>query len=262
MRIMRTSGKNMNEHTMPHDIEYYYKGVKVSIWGKNDNKCTIVVEDKETADRLGDFERHDEGYLSWFYKTVNEEEVEVVESPTKELKSNQNGETPIKTTKIVEKKSNVQFITKAAVTAALYVILTFLSNAVGLASGLIQVRISEALVVFCIFSPAGIYGVTIGCLISNILTGCLLPDVIFGTLATLIGAIGTRILGRKFKYLAPLPTILSNALIIPFLLHFVYGFQPLWLCFITVFVGEAISCYAFGIPLYLLLCKNKRALGL
>lgn len=60
-------------------MHYYYKGVKVSIWGKADNKCTIVVEDKETAERLGGFLRHDEGYLTWFYKTVNEEEIETVD---------------------------------------------------------------------------------------------------------------------------------------------------------------------------------------
>lgn len=60
--------------------EYYYKGVKVSIWGKKDNKCTIVVEDKEVADRIGGFERHDESYLSWFYKTVEADELEVVVS--------------------------------------------------------------------------------------------------------------------------------------------------------------------------------------
>lgn len=159
-------------------------------------------------------------------------------------------------------KSNVLFITRAAIIAALYVVLTFLSNAFGLASGLIQVRISEALVVMCVFTPAGIYGITIGCLISNIVTGCMLPDVILGTVATLIGAIGTRILGRRVKYLAPLPTILSNTLIIPFLLYYAYGFTPLWLCFVTVFAGEVISCYVLGMPLYLLINRNRRTLGL
>ena len=58
-------------------MEYYYKGAKVSIWGKRDNKCTIVVEDKEIADRIGGFERHDESYLTWYYKTVNEDEIEL-----------------------------------------------------------------------------------------------------------------------------------------------------------------------------------------
>lgn len=158
-------------------------------------------------------------------------------------------------------KNRVLFITRAAIIAALYVVLTLFSNVLGLASGLIQVRISEALAVICVFTPAGIYGVTIGCLISNILTGCLLPDIFLGTLATLFGAIGTRFLGRKYRYLAPLPTILSNTIIIPCLLYYLYGFRPLWLCFITVFAGEVISCGVCGIPLYMLISKNKRALG-
>lgn len=159
-------------------------------------------------------------------------------------------------------KKNVLFITRAAIIAALYVVVTFLSNTLGLASGLIQIRISEALAILCVFTPAGIYGVTIGCLIANIFTGCMLPDVVLGTVATLFGAIGTRAIGRKNKYLAPVPTVLSNTLIIPFLLYYAYGFKPLWLCFLTVFAGEAISCYVFGIPLYMIVNNNKRALEL
>ena len=159
-------------------------------------------------------------------------------------------------------KNNSFLIARAAIIAALYVSLTYLSNAVGLASGLIQIRFSEALVVTCVFTPAGIYGVTIGCLLANILTGCLPLDIAFGTLATLIGAIGTRFLGRRFKYLAPLPTILANTLIIPFLLYYAYGFKPLWLGFLTVFAGEAVSCYLLGIPLYSFMERNQHILHL
>ncbi len=59
-------------------MEYYYKGVKVGIWGKNNNHCTITVEDKETAEKLGGFERYDERYLTWFYKIVSENEIDVI----------------------------------------------------------------------------------------------------------------------------------------------------------------------------------------
>ncbi len=65
-------------NTQKPGTQYFYKGVKVSIWGRNKGQCTIVVEDKETADRLGGFERHDESYLTWFYKTVDESEVEEI----------------------------------------------------------------------------------------------------------------------------------------------------------------------------------------
>ncbi|MCQ2505019.1 MAG: QueT transporter family protein [Saccharofermentans sp.] len=153
-------------------------------------------------------------------------------------------------------------LARAAIIAALYVVLTYITNAFGLASGVIQVRISEALSMLCVFTPAGIYGVTIGCLISNLITGCAPLDVIFGTLATLIGAIGTRILGRKSKFLAPLPTIISNTIIIPIILYYVYGFTPFWFGVVTVFIGEAISCYVFGLPLYAIVERNKKVLKL
>lgn len=68
-------------------MDYYYKGAKVSILGKSENKYTIVVEDKETADRIGGFLRYDESYLTWFYKTVNAEEVEAVETSPRKRKN-------------------------------------------------------------------------------------------------------------------------------------------------------------------------------
>ena len=89
-------------------------------------------------------------------------------------------------------------------------------------------------------------GLTIGCLLSNILTGCALPDVIFGTLATFIGAVGSYML-RKNRWLCSLPPILSNAIIIPFVLRYAYhipGSIPFFM--LTVGAGEVISCFIFG----------------
>lgn len=160
-------------------------------------------------------------------------------------------------------KTKTMQLTRAAVIAALYVVLTYLSSVFSLSSGTIQVRISESLAILSVFTPAGIYGVTIGCLISNLLTpGVCLVDIVAGPVATLIGALGTRFLGRKCKWLAPFPTILANTLIIPFVLRYGYGFKPLPLFFGTVFIGEFLSCFVLGMPLYFLIAKNKRALGL
>ena len=75
-------------------------------------------------------------------------------------------------------KKNIQFLTQAAMIAAIYVVLTFVANAFGLANYAVQVRFSEALTILPIFTPAGIPGLFIGCLISNILTGCAIPDII------------------------------------------------------------------------------------
>ncbi|MBR6238829.1 MAG: QueT transporter family protein [Lachnospiraceae bacterium] len=140
----------------------------------------------------------------------------------------------------------VLFITQAAVIAAIYVVLTVIAAGFDLASGMIQVRFSEALTVLPYFTPAAIPGLAIGCLISNIVTGCMLPDVIFGTLATLIGAVGSYFL-RKNKILVTLPPVISNALIIPFILTYAYkipGGIPLQM--LTVGAGEVISCVIIG----------------
>ncbi len=138
------------------------------------------------------------------------------------------------------------FIVHAAVIAALYTVLTVLAAAFNLANGAIQVRFSEALTILPFFTPAAIPGVTIGCLLSNIVTGCALPDIIFGTLATLIGALGTYAL-RKSRWLSPIPPIVSNVLIIPFVLTYAYhipGGIPYFM--LTIGIGEVISCYVLG----------------
>ena len=85
----------------------------------------------------------------------------------------------------------VTFITHAAIIAALYVLLTLIANALGLANFAIQVRFSEALTILPLFTSAAIPGLYVGCLLSNILTGCIAWDILFGPIATLLGALGT-----------------------------------------------------------------------
>ena len=147
------------------------------------------------------------------------------------------------------KNNKIFNLTFAAMVAALYVVLTFVANAFGLASGVIQVRLSEALTILPFFTPAAIPGLTIGCLLANWLTGCVLPDIIFGTIATLIGAIGSYLL-RKHKFLVPLPPILSNMIIVPWVLRFAYDVPdgiPYMMA--TVGAGEVISCGVLGMGL-------------
>ncbi len=169
---------------------------------------------------------------------------------------------------------SVLFLTHAALIAALYVVLTYIANALGLANGSIQVRFSEALTILPYFTPAAIPGLYIGCLLANILTGCALPDIIFGPIATLIGALGTYVLckgalsresrqggepvpsaaaaKKSFpvsKWLAPIPPIAANAVIVPLVLLYGYGIRPLWFSFLTVTAGEVISCGVFGLIL-------------
>ncbi|MBQ1172646.1 MAG: QueT transporter family protein [Lachnospiraceae bacterium] len=155
------------------------------------------------------------------------------------------------------KNKKAYFITQAAVIAALYVVLTLFINAFDLASGAIQVRISEALTILPYFTPAAVPGLFIGCLLSNFMTGAAIWDIIFGSLATLIGAIGTYLL-RKWKWCAPLPPILSNTIIIPFVLTYAYsipGGIPFFM--LTVGAGEVLSCGVLGMILLFALQKYR-----
>ena len=145
---------------------------------------------------------------------------------------------------MVQKKTKT--LVTGAIIAALYVVLTLLANAFGLASGVIQVRISEALNVLVCFTGAAVPGVTVGCLLANLLTGGVVLDIIFGTLASLIGAFGGYLL-RKNRLLALLCPILSNTLIVPFVLKFAYGApDAIWFLFGSVAVGEVVSCGILG----------------
>lgn len=151
----------------------------------------------------------------------------------------------------------VVLVTHGAMIAALYIALTYLANAFGLASGAIQVRLSEALTVLPFFTPAAVPGLFIGCIISNLLTGCVALDTVFGSLATLLGALGTRYLAKK-RLLAPVFPILANTAVIPFLLRYVYGIPgSLGYFFLTVFVGEVISCGILGSILSGIVQKTK-----
>ena len=147
------------------------------------------------------------------------------------------------------RNKKVLFVAQAALIAAIYVVLTYFISAFHLASGAIQVRISEALTVLPYFTPAAIPGLAVGCFLSNLLTGCLPMDILCGSMATLLGAAGSYLL-RKYKWLVPLPPILSNILIVPYVLANVYGAEgsiPFFM--LTVGVGEVISCYGLGIIL-------------
>lgn len=154
----------------------------------------------------------------------------------------------------------VLFITHAAMIAALYVVLTLLANALGLANYAIQIRFSEALTILPFFTPAAIPGLTAGCILSNLLTGCMPLDIVFGSLATFIGAAGTYLL-RKHVWLAPVSPILSNTIIVPFILAYVYQFEgsiPYFM--LTVGIGELLSCGVFGMILLGVLMKHRNVI--
>lgn len=154
-------------------------------------------------------------------------------------------------------KGNTRGMVYASAIAAIYVVLTLVSAAVGLSGGVIQFRLSEALTVLPVFTGAAVPGLFIGCAIANLVTGALPWDVAIGSLATLIGAYLTYRFRNRPK-LAPVFPILSNGLVVPFVLKYVYAFPgSYWYFFLTVTVGEAVCCGLLGYLLYRALSKRE-----
>ena len=149
-------------------------------------------------------------------------------------------------------------ITQGAAIAALYVALTMIVAPI--AFGPVQFRISEALCVLPYFLPSAVPGVTIGCFLANLLCGAAPLDVVFGSIATLIGAVGSYYLGKKNKWLVCLPPILSNTIIVPWVLRYAYGSTD-WIPYamLTVGIGEILAIGVLGNLLLLALERNHRA---
>lgn len=153
-------------------------------------------------------------------------------------------------------KFGTRFLVQAAVIAAIYTVLTLLVAPI--AFGPVQFRISEALTILPIFSAAAIPGLTVGCILANLFGGFGIYDIVFGSLATLLAGICTYLL-RKKPYLATLPPVLFNAIIVGPMLYFVVPDSPALLVNIaTVGLGELGACVVLGIPLILLLKKYPK----
>ncbi|MBQ9592688.1 MAG: QueT transporter family protein [Lachnospiraceae bacterium] len=151
----------------------------------------------------------------------------------------------------MQKTFTTRFIAQAGIIAAIYVALVLLFAPISF--NVIQFRIAEALAILPYFTPAGIPGVTIGCLIGNLIGMGEPLDIIFGTLATLIGAFGSYAL-RRNKWLVPIPPILSNTIIIPWVLRFAYGVpDAIPYLMLTVGIGEVLAIYVLGMILLLTL---------
>ena len=162
-----------------------------------------------------------------------------------------------------KRRKRTVFICEAAIIAALYVALTWLSTLLGLSSGAIQCRFSEALCVLPFFTASAIPGLGIGCLISNVMAAGNPFDIVFGTVATVLGALGTYALRRiSFgKWLVSIPPILSNTLIIPFVLRFTYTWgveNSIFYYMLTVGAGEVISVGILGTALFFALEPHKK----
>lgn len=139
---------------------------------------------------------------------------------------------------------NILNVAYGAVIAAMYVVLVLVFKPISF--GDIQLRVAEVLCILPIFTGAAVPGIFVGCLLSNFISGAAFVDVIFGSIASLIGAYGTYLL-RKNRKIAWLPPVISNTIIVPFILKYSYGIDnliPIMMC--TVGIGELISIGVFG----------------
>lgn len=153
------------------------------------------------------------------------------------------------------KNKKVLYLVHAAAIAAIYVVLVVIFNYWSF--GPIQFRIAEALTVLPFFTPAAIPGLFAGCLLANLLGGAIPADIIFGSLATLIGAFLSYKL-RKIKWLVPVPPIAANTLIVPFVLKYGYGAEEaIPYMMLTVGAGEIIVCGVIGMVLFFSLNRYK-----
>ncbi len=162
-----------------------------------------------------------------------------------------------------ENKKRIRFVVFNGIIAALYVVLTYILAPISY--GPIQARVSEIMTVFPIFSWATIPGVTLGCLIANLLN----PenpgpvDIIGGTFATLIAGIFSFLIGKKNKWLGVIPPVIANGLIVggylPFLLvdpGSTVTFQAVVLTMLSVAGGEAAVLVVLGLPIVTVIEKT------
>lgn len=163
-----------------------------------------------------------------------------------------------------EQQKSIRSLTLSAVLAAAYVTLAFLCDSVGLLKYAIQIRIPEALCILAAFTPAAIPGVTVGCLLTNILLAGAPLDIIFGTVATYVGVQLGYLIARGKEItvmrliLTTIPTLIANTLIMPPVIVYSYGSElALPIVYVTVFIGELISACVIGTVLGTALKRTK-----
>ena len=161
-------------------------------------------------------------------------------------------------------KNFTKKITRAGVIAWLYAVTSLITAPI--ASGAIQIRLSEALTLLALIFPEAIPALFVGCMISNIITACALFDIIFGSLITLLAGCLTYLVGKCVRanalkiILGGLFPVLLNAFLLPLIWVWCYGAgEYMYILQVSfLLIGQALSIYALGTPLYFSVIKSKR----
>lgn len=167
-----------------------------------------------------------------------------------------------------------RFIAEAIIIAALYVLLTMISDLFGMATGPLRFRISEALCVLTYYTGAAVPGLFVGSFISNALfafkgaseVAYVIPpstmlDVLFASLTTLVAAIISFCI-RKSKWFVPAPNIILTMFSVPYIYIYVRRFEDysFWKYFFMTGIGEVVTTGLLGIALLLALEDYKEKL--
>ncbi len=162
----------------------------------------------------------------------------------------------------MKKRKSALFVTQAAVIAALYVALTYVSNVLGLAYGAVQFRLSEILTVLPVFTPAAIPGLLIGCIIANITSPFGIIDIICGSAATFLAALCTYVLRKvcfkELPLLSVIPPVLFNAVIIGLEIWYLQGrtAEIFVVSALQIAAGQMVMCIAAGLPFIRIIKKT------
>lgn len=157
---------------------------------------------------------------------------------------------------VMKNKKSALYIAQSSAIAAIYVVLTMLFAPISF--GAVQVRVAEALTILPLFTSAAIPGLFVGCLLANLLGGGVIWDVVFGSLATLVGAALGFVL-RRNRWLVPIPAVAANTIVVPLVLRYGYGIEiPLALMALYIAVGEIAGSYLLGELLAGILLRRKK----
>ena len=156
------------------------------------------------------------------------------------------------------KNNIVKSITRNAIVAAIYVVITVATPFMSF--GMLQIRIAEALMLLCFFKRDYIYGLTLGCMIANLFSFMWI-DFLVGTLATFLACLCICFLSFKRLAIAALYPVIFNAFIIGAELYF-FEVGPFWVCAGFVALGEFIACCVVGYALFMIIWRRQKFLSI
>ena len=156
------------------------------------------------------------------------------------------------------KNDIVKSITRNAIVAAIYVVITIATPFMSF--GMLQIRIAEAFMLLCFFRRDYIYGLTLGCFIANLFSFMWI-DILVGTLATFLACLCICFLSFKRLAIAALYPVIFNAFIVGAELYF-FEVGPFWVCTGFVALGEFIACCVVGYGLFMLIWRRPKFLNL